>query len=281
MEQRVMGIEHEHGVSTAAPVDWRLWLTLTEASAAAAVAVLPYVLQLQGDKLAKANEKRVAAGKRAISVPAVAALTFMQSQATFGVPAYLGLRLGQRLGLGAPWLTARLHRRPVPGQARVPVILSLVLGSAAAALTLALDQTAFRAARKQLMQAGMREPQAWRAALATVYGAIAEEVLMRLGLQTVLAAGFAQLAGEQSAPGGATMGSAIALANLAFGAGHLPAVRGIAPLTPVLIARTIALNSLPGTVFGVLYWRRGLEAAMLAHGAADVVLHIAGPRLAK
>jgi membrane protease YdiL (CAAX protease family) len=263
-----------------AGVDRRLWLVLTEASAVATVAVLPYLLQLQGDKLAEANEKRVAAGKRALPVSAIGALTFLQSQVTYGVPAYLGLRLGRSLGLGAPWLAARLRGRATPDKAVVPVALSVASGAGAAVLTLALDTTVFRAAQRQLAQAGVREPQAWRAALATFYGAIAEEVLMRLGLQTMLAAGLARLAGEQSAPGGAIMWPAILLANLAFGAGHLPAVRGVAPVTPALVARTLVLNSLPGSVFGALYWRRSLEAAMLAHGAADVVLHIAGPRLA-
>jgi hypothetical protein len=32
-------------------------------------------------------------------------------------------------------------------------------------------------------------------------------------------------------------------------------------------------------VFGWLYWRRGLEAAIVAHFAADLVLHVAAPLL--
>ena len=46
------------------------------------------------------------------------------------------------------------------------------------------------------------------------------------------------------------------------------------PLTPALITRTIVLNSLAGIAFGWLYWRRGLEAAMLAHFSTDIVLHV-------
>jgi membrane protease YdiL (CAAX protease family) len=34
------------------------------------------------------------------------------------------------------------------------------------------------------------------------------------------------------------------------------------------------LNSLAGLVFGWLYWRRGLKAAMVAHFSADLVLHV-------
>ena len=36
----------------------------------------------------------------------------------------------------------------------------------------------------------------------------------------------------------------------------------------------VVLNSLAGIAFGWLYWRRGLEAAMIAHFAADLVLHV-------
>jgi hypothetical protein len=50
---------HENDSAIAgAQVDWRHWFVLTEASVAATVAVLPYVLQLQGDKLAEANARR-------------------------------------------------------------------------------------------------------------------------------------------------------------------------------------------------------------------------------
>jgi membrane protease YdiL (CAAX protease family) len=45
-------------------------------------------------------------------------------------------------------------------------------------------------------------------------------------------------------------------------------------LTPALIARALILNGIPGIAFGWLYWRRGLEAAMVAHFSADLVLHV-------
>jgi hypothetical protein len=53
----------------------------------------------------------------------------------------------------------------------------------------------------------------------------------------------------------------------------------LAPLTPVVVARALVLNGVAGATFGVLYWRAGLEAAMVAHVAADVVLHGVGPLL--
>ena len=67
---------------------------------------------------------------------------------------------------------------------------------------------------------------------------------------------------------------------LAFGAGHLPMAAKLAPLTAGVVARVVAYNAFAGFVFGWLYWKRGLEHAMLAHFCADLVLHVAMPLLA-
>jgi membrane protease YdiL (CAAX protease family) len=43
---------------------------------------------------------------------------------------------------------------------------------------------------------------------------------------------------------------------------------------PFVIARTIAGNALFGIVFGWLFWRRSLEAAMIAHATGHLTLTI-------
>ncbi|MCK7526806.1 MAG: hypothetical protein MZV64_59015 [Ignavibacteriales bacterium] len=50
--------------------------------------------------------------------------------------------------------------------------------------------------------------------------------------------------------------------------------RLLIPLTPLVITRAIVLNGLAGIGFGWLYWKRGLEFAMIAHFSADIVLHV-------
>ncbi len=50
-------------------------------------------------------------------------------------------------------------------------------------------------------------------------------------------------------------------------------------LSPAVVARALVLNGVGGVVFGWLYWRRGLLAAMVAHFSADVVLHVLAPLL--
>jgi membrane protease YdiL (CAAX protease family) len=64
------------------------------------------------------------------------------------------------------------------------------------------------------------------------------------------------------------------LAAVLFGLGHLPALTTLVPITPLVIAREVVLNGLLGIVFGWLYWKRGLEAAMISHFSADIVLHV-------
>ena len=46
-----------------------------------------------------------------------------------------------------------------------------------------------------------------------------------------------------------------------------------------MIARAVPLVGVGGVVFGWLYLKRGLLAAMLAHFSADMVLHVAVPLL--
>lgn len=71
------------------------------------------------------------------------------------------------------------------------------------------------------------------------------------------------------------MWGALALTAVLFGVLHLRAVAGLAPLSAPLVARTVLLNALGGLVYGWLFWRRGLEAAMLAHAATHVGMTLA------
>jgi membrane protease YdiL (CAAX protease family) len=69
---------------------------------------------------------------------------------------------------------------------------------------------------------------------------------------------------------------AIVLVAVLFGLGHLPATSAITPLTTTLVVRALVLNGIAGITFGYLYWKQGLEAAMLGHMNAHVVMQIPG-----
>ena len=75
--------------------------------------------------------------------------------------------------------------------------------------------------------------------------------------------------------------AAIILVAILFGLGHLPITAAITPLTQVLVVRALVLNGVAGIAFGYLYWRHGLEAAMLGHMSAHLVMQAPGVILLK
>ena len=52
-------------------------------------------------------------------------------------------------------------------------------------------------------------------------------------------------------------------------------------MTPLLAVRALLLNGIAGVAFGYLYWRWGLEAAMLGHMCTHLVLQVPGVMLFK
>lgn len=254
----------------------KVWAILTEASVLASLGVIPYVLSMQAKQLEEIR-KRIEAGGKGMRplppMPLLIAMNALQTNVVFGIVTALGLRAARSQGLGAPYLRAALEGKRVDLKMQ-DILIPVAAGAGSALLIGVLDLTVFSKAIKSMRQADLKEPALWKRLLAIPYGTIAEEVLLRLGAQSFLSAGIHKLLRKRTVPPKAeTMIPAIGIASLLFGAGHLPAVSRAVPLTPLVVARILVLNSLGGMVFGYLYWKRGLESAMLAHGAADVMLH--------
>jgi membrane protease YdiL (CAAX protease family) len=259
--------------------DLTTWVILTEGSALASIAVLPYALTVTGNSLARINEQIVKQGKKPLTEAQLFALTFVQGQVNFGIASGLGMLLGKPMGIGPTHIKSLVEGKGFdmkPGEAATYA----VGGVAASIVLVALDFTLFKSVRDEFDKRGFKEPEVWKSLLACLYGGFAEEVLMRLGLQTLLAAGISRLIMDRAVPPtGGTMWPAIVLSNIGFGAGHLPATKQILPLTPKVVARALVLNSVVGVLCGYLYWKKGLEAGMIAHGTADLVLHVGGSLL--
>ncbi|WP_255151994.1 CPBP family intramembrane glutamic endopeptidase [Halorarius halobius] len=181
-----------------------------------------------------------------------------------------------RVGLRSH-LLARTAGDPAPASSlRADLPLAAGVGLGAVAAVLALD-----AAFAPLLAADLARLPSESATVASVlafapvrflYGGITEELLLRFGLMT----GLAYLGGRalgREAPGAGVMWAAVLVSALLFGVGHLPAaLAAFGELTPLLVVRTVLLNAVAGVAFGWLYWRRSLEAAMVAHGVFHVPL---------
>jgi hypothetical protein len=107
-----------------------------------------------------------------------------------------------------------------------------------------------------------------------LYGGLTEEVLIRWGLMTLLVWIAWRLFQKRHAkPTGTCFVLVILFSSFVFGLGHLPVAGVILPqLTLAVVLFVILANSAFGIVAGYLYWKHGLESAMIAHVLCHVVL---------
>jgi membrane protease YdiL (CAAX protease family) len=82
---------------------------------------------------------------------------------------------------------------------------------------------------------------------------------------------------RRTAPGGGAVWIANVAASLVFGAIHLPQAFAFLNQSAALVAFVLLGNGIPGVVFGWLYWRKGLIAAMVSHAVFDVVTKVLIP----
>lgn len=109
--------------------------------------------------------------------------------------------------------------------------------------------------------------------IATVtYGAVIEEVMLRLFWMTLVAFLLHKLIDRKNAkPSTAILIAANIISALLFAAGHLPATFATIGNSPMILFRCFLLNGGIGLTFGYLYRKYGLRYAMIAHGGCHVV----------
>ena len=256
------------------PFNWKVFFILWIAAILGVIAIIPYSLALQSGILQNI--------KLPIPLPVLLAIQIIQNALMFGVITIVGLFFANRIGLGTPILEARLRGETVTDKIRAILPVSIIIGVIASVLIVGLDVAVFQPAMLRelgdlanILNLQTAQPAAWKGFLASFYGGIAEEILLRLFLMSLLAwlgKFISHTADGYPTPG--VMWGANILAAILFGIGHLPATALLIPLTPLVVTRAIVLNGLAGVALGYLYWKRGLESAMISHFSADIVLHV-------
>lgn len=261
-------------MNTKKPFNWKIFFILLAASVFGVVAVLPYALALQADVLAGLELP--------IPFPLLILIQVLQSAVLSAIAIFIGLLLANRIGLGLPILEAKLTGESVAARLKAILLPSVLGGVGASILIILLDQFVFQPGllaqlgdKANALALQTAQPVAWQGLLASFYGAINEEILLRLFLLSLLAwlGKFISHTPEGN-PTLAVLWTANIITAVLFGLGHLPATATLIELTPLVIVRAIVLNGVAGLVFGYLYWTKGLESAMLAHFSADIVLHV-------
>lgn len=227
-------------------INWRIFFLLLFLSILSVFAVFPYVLSLQGETIKQVGQP----------IQVIFLLQLIQSIILFSFCIFFGLSLAKKIHF----------RIPFPNLFILPSIFSGI----GVAFTIFMTDRLFTLQGALISTSNSPAP-IWQKLLAALYGGITEEILMRLFLMSFFIWVIMKIT-KQTKPSQITIVISILLAAIIFGLGHLPITASLTKLTPLIITRAIILNGIGGVVFGLLYWRKGLESAMIAHFTTDIFL---------
>lgn len=178
----------------------------------------------------------------------------------------IGGYLAPSVGLDAPLVRAMIVGKGPCLVLRQQILPALIVGLASAAVLYGygiISSPWFAAAKLPEVPMPI--------ATKLLYGGVVEEIMIRWGVMTLFVWGAWRIAGRPETVKPYLYIAGAFLAALVFAVGHLPLLFAVMPSPPAgLIAAVILGNTLPGILFGVLFWRRGLESAMIAHASAHL-----------
>jgi len=191
--------------------------------------------------------------------------------------AWVGVSLAEKVSLSAPALEALARRDSFIEALRneiIPGIVGGLIGAAAvvsswvvARLILPLEFVARAEQFNHLLPVPTR----------LLYGGVTEEVFLRWGLLTFLVwAGWKLFQRAHGKPHSRYFVGAILISSIVFGLGHLPIAVALGSISITIGLYIVIANSMFGLIAGYLYWRKGLEAAIIAHMVTHVGIVTAG-----
>jgi membrane protease YdiL (CAAX protease family) len=216
-----------------------------------------------------------------LPVPLSAAILVQIIQASIfsAIAIFIGLFLGKKVSLGAPIIEDWLNAESLEDRLRPILIISIVPGILVGITLFVLDRFAFAFFAEPVTAFQAKTP-LWQRFLVSFYGGIGEEVFMRLFLMTLVVWIIHKLTRKTGTiPSDKNVWLSIIIVSVVFGLGHLPMTATFTDITPVVVIRAIVLNGIAGIVFGWLYWKKGLEAAIISHFSADIILHVMLPSI--
>lgn len=224
---------------------------------------IPYMMATIGDTLADTN----------IPVSTIVIASVVQGAILAFVLGWLGLIMGETVGLDAPIFRSWILKTGAVGFQKRDVWQAIIFGVIGTLVVIGLELFVFRPLIPEL--ASMDSKVSPLVGMLTfLQGGVYEEVQLRLFLMTLIVWVLAKMFRKQQGVKLWIYWAGIIGAAVLFGIGHFPAVQQMfGEITPILFVRTIILNGVIGLLCGYLYWKKGLEYAMIAHAVGDIILH--------
>jgi len=247
-------------------INWKLFGVLYVLGLIGVISIIPYFLEIQKKWLEQLP----------ISTEELILASTMQNAVLIAIFIFVGLLLGKNVGLTSPLLEKWTRKEKSNLNVQKLVTQSIGLGVCTGIIIIAADFL-FKQMGVSIEIEGAVQPAVWKGFLASFYGGITEELQLRLFFMTFIVWLMYKFSKGKLKP--AHYWSAIIISAFLFGLGHLPILMNLVDSSSLLIFRTILLNMIGGIVFGWLFWKKGLESAIIAHFSGDIMLHVITPLL--
>ena len=211
---------------------------------------------LSADLLKQLQEQNVTKEMLAIS-------TMFQYGITFGlILALIGIVLSKKINL---WNDFKLDKKAI-----ITTVIITIIG---ALLLFPGDKLIFGSLNSWVAEQYTVKPTIYKIIGGLLVGGIIEEVMMRLFLMSLIVFIISKIIKKKEIP---TVVFVIAnvITALLFAAGHLPSIRTMTTLTPIIIIRCFLFNGGLGLAFGYLYRKYNIRYAIASHGLIHLISDI-------
>ena len=238
---------------------WKTFFILLSLGLVGVILIFPYILTIQGELL------------KATGLPIIVIFSaqLIQTGILLSITIFFGLLLSKKVGFQVPLIQAVIAKGNYKIILKNILTKSIMMGIITAVLIYVVD-IIFSGFGADISSQQSHAP-IWQKLLAPFYGGTVEEILMRLFLMSLLVWVGTKIL-RQKQPTKLVVISAIFLAAIIFGLGHLPVTAALTKITPLIVFRAVILNGIGGVVFGWLFWKKGFESAMIAHFTTDIFL---------
>jgi len=210
-------------------------------------------------------------------IPALKLLSLIQQAVILAVAVLVGVALASKVGLSSPVAEAAASGGDAVSALK-PQIIPGIIGGLAGGVSLVLIAAVLKPFLSPEMLARIGEfgkvlPFPTR----LLYGGILEELLLRWGLMTLLVwAAWRLFQKGRGQPKPNFFVGAIVISSLVFAIGHLPIAFMLFPEPTLALTLFVIIgNSAFGLIAGYLYWKKGLESAIIAHALTHGVMFTA------
>jgi len=247
-------------------INWKLFFLLLFTCIVVSLLVMPFTFALSPALME-------------VFTPKIIMLQVIQNVILFSLAIFFGLLLSKPLGFKLPLLEAIVKRENQTAYLKSILFPSIGLGVLGGVLVILLSLP-FRSLSLELLQVEISVA-AWKGFLAAFYGGFAEEIIFRFFLVSLFVwITWKIKKTKEGLPTNCGIWLSIIIASIIFGLGHLGITGELTAITITVIARAVLLNGVVSIIFGWLYWKKGLESAMIAHFSVDIVLHVITPLIA-